>query len=202
MSFQVVYSPLYMKPIQGMVPPGGFHYFQGDVRLEADTLEGLYNRVLHFRAENSIPHHTTREDVDAYLCGQWPERCHNVDNVIVKPVVTPKNIGELLGDIQVWAKNILSSQSEHPLVGDELAEARAQICSRCPNNVNWRGGCGACVTATDRLSASVRQARETASTKILGGCLVLRHDNRSAVFMQTEDLAASSDLPDFCWMNK
>jgi hypothetical protein len=52
------------------------------------------------------------------------------------------------------------------------------------------------------LSASVRQARETISTPVLGGCSILRHDNRAAVFLQPEDLATSSDIPNFCWLKK
>jgi hypothetical protein len=111
------------------------------------------------------------------------------------------NVQQLLDDVQTWAKNILASPRPHPLVGDELAEARSKICGQCPNNVNWRSGCGPCVTATDRLSASVRQARDTQSTPVLGGCLKLRHDNRAAVFMQPDDLATSTDIPDFCWLN-
>jgi hypothetical protein len=122
--------------------------------------------------------------------------------VRVQIIPTPSNVQQLLDDIQTWARNILASPRPHPLVGDELAEARSQVCGMCPNNVNWRGGCGPCITATDRLSASVRQARETDSTKVLGGCSILRHDNRSAVFMNPEDLAKSSDLPKHCWLNK
>jgi hypothetical protein len=202
MALQIVYQPPVAKPILGIVPPGGFHYFQGDVRIDSDTLEGLYNAVMHHRAANSIPHQNTRDDVDAYLCGQNPQFCHSVDEVVVKVIPTAKNVQELMDDIQTWARNILASPRPHPLVGDELAEARAQICGKCPYNVNWRGGCGPCITATDRLSASVRQARETDSTKVLGGCSVLRHDNRAAVFMNPEDLATSSDIPDLCWLNK
>jgi hypothetical protein len=157
---------------------------------------------MHHRAANSIPHHNTREDVDDYICGQNPEFCHKVEEVRVYTGPPNYNVQSLLDDIQVWAKNILASPQEHPLVGNELAEARSQICSKCVHNVNWRGGCGPCITATDRLSASVRQARETDSTKVLGGCLILRHDNRAAVFMQPENLAKSSDIPNFCWLNK
>jgi len=202
MGLQITYDPPVAKPIQGIVPPGGFHYFQGDVRLNADTMNDLYKKVTDYRAENALPNNTTKEDVDNYVCGHFPDYCHTVDSVTVRQVVTGTKMGELMGDIQVWAKNILSSTSEHPLVGDELAEARAQICGKCPYNVNWRGGCNSCIAATDRLSASVRQARETTSTPVLGGCSILRHDNRAAVFMQPEDLAISSDTPDFCWLNK
>jgi hypothetical protein len=202
MALQITYQPNVAKPILGMVPPGGFHYFQGDVRLESETLEGLYSTVMHHRAANSIPHHNTREDVDDYLCGQNPQFCHGVDEVKVQTYPTAQGVQQLLDDIQTWAKNLLASPRPHPLVGDELAEARAKVCGMCSNNVNWRGGCGPCITATDRLSASVRQARETESSKILGGCSILRHDNRASVFMNKEDLAKSLDLPKHCWLNE
>jgi hypothetical protein len=202
MALQITYEPPVAKPINGMVPPGGFHYFQGDVKITGENLGDLYRAVMAHRNQNEIPSANTVEDVNNYLCGQWPDFCHNVDMVSVQLIPQSINVKQLLDDIQTWAKNILSSQSPHPLVGDELAETRSQICGRCPNNVNWRGGCGSCVVATDRLSASVRQARETASSSVLGGCNILRHDNRSAVFMQPEDLAKSSDLPSYCWLNK
>ena len=199
---QITYSPSVAKPIRGMVPPSGFHYYQGDVRINADTIDDLNKKVESFRAENAIPSNTTKEDVADYICGQWPDFCHHVEDVVVTRMPANWNIKELLSDIQTWAKNLLSAQREHPLVGDELAEARSKICGGCVYNVNWRGGCGSCITATDRLSASVRQARETDSTKVLGGCSILRHDNRSAVFLNVEDLAQSSDTPKHCWVNK
>ena len=202
MPLQMTYEPPVAKPIQGMVPPGGFHYFQGDVRLTGENLGDLYRVVTIHRAQNDIPNSSAIDDVNNYLCGQWPEFCHDIDNIVFELIPANVNIQQLLDDIQTWARNLLASPRPHPLVGDELAETRAQICGRCPKNINWRGGCAPCVTATDRLSASVRQARETASSAVLGGCTVLRHDNRAAIFLNPEDLSKSPDLPAYCWLNK
>ena len=73
MGLQITYDPCVAKPIIGMVPPGGYHYFQGDVRLHADTLIDLYKKVSNYRAENALPENSTKDDVDNYVCGQFPE---------------------------------------------------------------------------------------------------------------------------------
>lgn len=187
-------------PIHGFKPPGGWHYKDGDVLLEANTLNELYNIVESFRAENYLNVGDVKGDINAFLCGTYPNYCHGVDMVIVTSVSPPNRESELLSDITTWSKNILNSNKQVHLVSSELAEARARICLDCPRNINWRSGCGACVTATERLSTSIRKARDTASTPRLGGCAVLRHDNRSAVFFDAEHLEISGNLPDKCWL--
>lgn len=187
-------------PIHGFKPPGGWHYKDGDVLLEANTLNELYDIVESFRAENYLNAGDVKGDINAFLCGSYPNYCHGVDMVIVTSVSPPNRESELLSDITTWSKNILNSNKQVHLVSSELAEARARICLDCPRNINWRSGCGACVTATERLSASIRKARDTASTPRLGGCAVLRHDNRSAVFFDAEHLEISGNLPDKCWL--
>ena len=189
------------KVIQGVIPPTGFHYMQSDVRLEGYSLEDLIKTVSNFRAENNLPAGDPSGDVADYICSNWPHFCHSVDRVTIN-VGSSVQQNELLNDIQVWARNLLTSDRERILVGDELAEARAKICRACPSNVNWRGGCSSCISATERISANLRQARDTTSTPVLGGCKTLRHDNRTAVFLQPDELSVSADLPADCWLNK
>ena len=190
------------KPINGMVPPGGWHYFQSDIKMVADSLDDLYKVVESFRAENSLPVGDVKGDVDNYICGNHPAYCHGVDelsiNVVSRHAATRS--GELLQDVSTWANNMLRSKEPNTLVQDEEAERRAKICQACPHNVNWRSGCISCIVSADRISASVRQARDTNTSKKLGGCHLLRHDNRSAVFFEKENLATTGDLPTNCWL--
>lgn len=188
------------KPIIGLVPPTGWHYFEGDVRLNSHSYESLLKVVENFRAENHLPIGDVEGDVNSYICSSWPNFCHGVDMVSVTSVHPQNKATELLNDITVWARNILHSQTPNQLVSDDLAEERAKTCRECEFNINWRSGCGSCISATDRVCASIRNGRDTKSSAVLGGCSILRHDNRSAIFFDKSKLAVTK-VPDNCWLN-
>jgi len=189
------------KPIEGLIPPGGLHYTESDVKITASSYKNLLENVTNYRAENHISLGDVEGDVTNYICGNWPHFCHGVDMVVVTSVTSPTGRSELMNDISTWARNILHSNERTQLVSDDLAEQRAKICRQCPNNVNWRGGCSSCIAATDRICASIRNARDTKSSAVLGGCKLLRHDNRTAIFFDKDKLSESNDLPEFCWLN-
>ena len=189
------------KPIIGLIPPSGWHYYDGDVRLNGYSYANLLEITEDYRAENNLPSGDVEGDVNSYICSNWPAFCHGVDMVVVTSVNKPSQASELLTDIQTWAKNILHSKKPHPLVTEEVAESRAKICLSCPNNANWRQGCRSCIAAADRLSASIRQGKDTKTSSKLGGCKTMRHDNRSAVFFDKDTLDKSGNLPDNCWLN-
>ena len=186
------------KPIIGMIPPSGWHYFDSDAKLTGYSYDNLLHVVETYRAENHIPIGDVEGDVNSYICSNWPQFCHGVDMVVINSV-NPS--GELLNDIQTWAKNLQNSNKNIMYVTDELAEERAKTCRNCPNNVNWRGGCSSCISATERLTASVRQGRDTASSAVLGGCALQRHDNRTAIFLDKDELQKATALPENCWLN-
>lgn len=188
------------KPIDGLIPPGGWHYYQSDVRLDGYSLDDLYRVVEHYRAENHLPIGDVRGDIDSYICGNFPKNCHGVDSVVVTSVTAPNRQSELLNDITTWAKNILLSQKQIRLVSDELAEARALTCAKCPKNIRYKSGCHSCIASTDRLTASIRQGRDTYSTKKINGCSVMRHDNRAAVFFDKEHFELTDSVPANCWL--
>jgi hypothetical protein len=191
------------KPIMGMIPPGGWHYFEGDVKLEAPFLLELYKLVENYRVENKLPQGDVQGDVDAQICGRSPHACHNIDSLTINVVsVAPATPSALLReDIQVWANNLLQSSTPYTFVGDDEAERRAKICNVCPQNANWQSGCSSCVATVQRVTAAVRQAKDTFTTPLVGGCNKLRHDNRTAVFLEKEYLSKASDLPAHCWIN-
>ncbi len=189
------------KPIIGIIPPSGWHYFEGDVRLNGSNYDDLLSVVEHYRAENHLPFGDVEGDVNSYICSNWPNFCHGVDMVSVTSVHPETNTTALMNDIQTWAKNILYANRPIQMVAEELAEARAKTCRSCPQNVNWRGGCNSCIESTDRISASVRQARDTESSAVLGGCMLQRHDNRSAIFLDRDEFHKATNLPENCWLN-
>jgi hypothetical protein len=188
------------KVIDGLVPPGGWHFVDGDAKLSAYSLNNLYEVVENYRAENHFPIGDVRGDVDSFICGSFPKNCHGVDSVTVTSVVPPNRQSELLNDIVTWSKNILNSQKPILMVSDDLAEQRSKICINCTKNINWQSGCGSCVAATQRLTSAIRQGRDTHTSKWLGGCSIMRHDNRAAVFFDKDHFNKSNDLPENCWL--
>ena len=189
------------KVILGMIPPGGWHYFDSDAKLTGHSYEDLLKVVENYRAENHLPVGDVEGDVNSYICSNWPNFCHGVDMVVVTSVHPESAQQSLLNDITTWARNLLNSKTANNLVSNELAEERAKICKGCQHNKNWRGGCVSCVAAADRISASVRNGRDTQSSTKLGGCNIMRHDNRSAIFFDKNKLSQATSTPDNCWMN-
>jgi hypothetical protein len=189
------------KVILGMIPPGGWHYFDSDAKLTAHSYEGLLKVVEDYRAENHLPVGDVEGDINSYICSNWPNFCHGVDMVVVTSVHPESAQQSLLNDITTWARNLLNSKTTNNLVSNELAEERAKICKGCQHNKNWRGGCVSCIASADRISASVRNGRDTQSSTKLGGCNIMRHDNRSAIFFDKNKLSQATSTPDNCWMN-
>lgn len=189
------------KVILGMIPPGGWHYFDSDAKLKGHSYEDLLKVVENYRAENHLTVGDVEGDINSYICSNWPNFCHGVDMVVVTSVHPESAQQSLLNDITTWARNLLNSKTVNNLVSDELAEERAKICKGCQHNKNWRGGCASCISAADRISASVRNGRDTKSSTKLGGCSIMRHDNRSAIFFDKNKLSQATSTPDYCWMN-
>jgi len=201
------------KPNSSVVPPTGWHYYDGDVRVDARSLPSLYDAVMMYRTGNSLGLGDYIGDVDTYLCGRFPELCvgssagnpttsQPAPTAIEVSAYTPTQIQELINDVTVWAKNLMDSGKVEHLVGDELAEERAKICTKCPRNQLFTSGCGSCIVTAQRMSASVRQARYTQSSRVIGACRTLRHDNQTAIFLEKHNLAKSADLPKDCWLNE
>lgn len=201
------------KPNSSVVPPSGWHYYDGDVRIDAGSLPDLYSSVKMYRTGNSLGLGDYIGDVDTYLCGRFPELCvpsspanqttpQPAPTAIEVSAYSPTQVQELINDVTVWARNLLNAGTVEHLVGDELAEERAKICAKCPQNQVFSTGCSSCITTANRLCASVRQARYTDSSRVIGACKILRHDNQTAIFMEKHNLAKSSNLPKDCWLNE
>lgn len=187
-----------MKPIEGMVPPGGWHFIDQGVTLTGEDFESLVRTVQKFRVENGYIVGNVAGEVTTYLCTRAPRYCHGTEHL--KPSTAPMPLNNLMDDVGQWARNLLYSKTKYALVNDTDAENRAVTCARCPNNLPWTGACSSCVATVERNSAAVRQGRDTPTSRILGGCSKMRFDNRSAVFINSDTFTDKPALPENCWL--
>lgn len=187
-----------MKPIEGIIPPNGWHYYDRDVKITGIDFRDLVKNVQRFRAENGLAFGDAEADISRYICTNHPRFCTGTDGM--EPSSTVVNLQQLMEDVGQWAKSLLFDKKTRGFVNDTEAERRALICTNCEFNKPWRAACSSCVAAVERNSASVREGRDTPTSRILGGCVKMRHDNRSAVFLDSDNFQDKPELPGNCWL--
>ena len=131
-----------MKLITGMVPPGGWHFVEDGVRLTADGYEALLDAIFAYRLRIGKAPGNVRLDVDAYYCSKWPSSCNMESHDYGHPE-KPQAAGGMPEAVARWAAGMAATQpvGGFPLVNQDIADKRAEACSKCPRNVSWANGC-------------------------------------------------------------
>jgi hypothetical protein len=193
------------KVIQGMIPPGGWHYMQDSkYRIESDCFANLVKAVQNWRIENGRPIDDPIKDIEDFICKMSPRNC----NLGASPIASVSVINLMSAGTQRMVDNIAiwvvdrSKTGYKTLVSIQDASKRAEGCIKCPMNVKWEYECGPCVTHAQRLLGSLRQHKECDRSEKLHACKIFKHCNRTAVWLKEEEFEKRSDAPFNCWLKK
>jgi hypothetical protein len=191
---------------EGMIPHNGWHYISQSppYRVDEYSYTGLQTAVLNYRIENHLPVGDVKADVDNYICSNWPRQCQDNSNYYTPQQTSPHPNSQLrlVDRITEHLNRVYQHGQGTELVLQAEAERRASICAGCPYNVQWEVGCAACVGNVTRLGILVRRARETSQSEGMHGCQILGHWNRTAVFLDMQQIGNTAELPDFCWAKR
>jgi len=201
------------RVITSMVMPGGWHKPENDragrplpQSIRADTFWDLIDAVTKFRADNLIPIGNVLHDVEEYICKTHPGSCtHRGARVSVQITTAPSapSTAQTITDQMIaWMDSRLDNHSVDRTVVDADARSRAEVCRKCPMNIKWNTGCGTCVDAVGRLSTALRLGKDVPGGRRLFACKILRHENRSAVWLDRSLIGESPSLPAHCWARK
>ena len=196
-----------MSVIESMVMPGGWHKPEKDrlgrdmpEPIRAPTYRALIDAVIKFRADNVIPIGDVKAEIDQYICTTFPRMCHQFEGVSRIDIKSePSPIRTLTDDMIQTMDAQLQDHSIEELELKQEAQRRANICADCQYNVRWNSNCGSCVEAVNRMSAMLRAGNSLPRERELRACQILRHENRSAVWLRMDKIKKNPDVPGFCW---
>lgn len=167
----------------------------------AGTDASLVEQVKLFRVNAGIDLGDVAGDVAAYIKrvspinDRFPGRTPKVDT----RTEGQNGFRPYIERIRDWLLQV-SNRQVRLLIEDE-ADARAEVCMKCPHNVKWVTGCVPCCEAVVSRGQNVRQRPSYKHDDALGACRL--HDLKisTAVFIDREDLPdLNPNAPDFCWM--
>lgn len=158
-----------MKLFQtNMTPPTGWSYvqFQTGHRFNEPDFEAIVEAVRAHRWSNNLPRQSkteVMEDVETQICSRSPSHvCRGAD-------FEPASLSA--STVHNAMKALASTWKDTPLVPQDEANRRADICRRCPFNQPVHGCFGVACNETMRiLFETINRGRQTPSDDNLMGC--------------------------------
>lgn len=191
-------------------PPGGWHYMQPladgslfriPAKHGAMTDADLVRMVTLFRAQNRIDQGDVGWDVANYIRTNFPRH----DRTTRNPEALPKRrhkpgFRPLIEKIADWLRFEVTGNPK--LLIEDEADARAEICAACPNNVQWKTLCVPCVEDVAMRAMNLRQRAIYKHDDKLRGCRLHALHLGAAVFIDREALPpVNGDAPSACWLH-
>lgn len=134
--------------------------------ISGTTFEMLLNNGVAARQANSLPIGAEYEDeIEAQVCKHYPEECG-----YARPGV-PRTASLNLWDV-VRGSQVMIAHKSHgsQLVDEATAIARAEVCSRCPLNVEYSLPCNRCIDALKNVVSAITGNHHTPFDSQLKTC--------------------------------
>lgn len=193
-----------MKPGVVMIPPSGsLVYNRNGERVENMTRDGLIDDLTELRRANAKPIGDPARDIDQVLAGvEGYSSPIPVQDIEPKP--HPK--ARLIDKVNSWLCNQYSRKGSLKYVSAMEANRRAEICSNCPKNKEWRDSCASCNQGAKALierNIIILSQNKQVEAQV-SACTVTGQSNRVAVWLDKECLKSSllkvESTPEKCWL--
>lgn len=180
-----------------MWPNGGHRYKERDgATIVSQSWPGVFARVRAYRARNKLPAGDPEREVTEQTCVNNPAACYSDDG---QHAATLK-VTNLKSRVLAWFASIRKSARREisEFASAELAQARANVCARCPQNQLLPQGCSSCLAAIKELRIEVIGGRIADARIANHGCGVLGAELATQVWLE-QITVSNPELPDCCW---
>lgn len=186
------------------VPPGGWSYTEKNTGYEMTslTLLGLFEQVEAHRKANGISYGAGWKLIlEMEICAQDKMRRHCGEPAPAGPMDSERqfqmrDLGVFFRTIRRWV-----SKNRLAIVSKELVKSRAEVCRKCPKNMDIVGcsGCnGITRWAEEFLPEDRRQIPGLKSCGVCGCYLPLKIQLPLEANLETS--VPGDEFPDHCWM--
>ena len=180
-------------------PMGGWNYRDKDLQklVVAGDFMGLVRMCIELRNRNGLPIPSEYEKVIEHsICRRLPDR-------FVKNRTQALDQQSLvLAEVQSRTQKLLTkwAREGRPLVGDDVAKERAEICQHCVDNV--RMGCLSCKGLDAWVLQWIGTARRTGYEDVIHGCRRGGFLLFAGIHFPVELLGSADGSPGNCWRRK
>lgn len=184
-----------------LTPRGGYDYTQPETNyvMSASTFPQLVQLVSAHRKANNLPVPFNIDDIiKDDICERRPELCFQ------KKQYPPSRIKQLTLEQAIrFTKTLFKAGVTR--VGASIASSRAEICSRCEDNIEPEGCSGCRRGLIKKAIQFVSGANETAYDEKLKSCRYCGCFNAAQVWMPMDALQSqiseeeNNQLPAHCW---
>jgi len=180
-----------------LYPSNGFVYKNPDGTLlrSSKGWNDLITRVKVYRKVNNLERGDPEKEIHQQACENNPSLCSEQNPTPPVPIVGGGR-KSLKGKALAWQMETRRHKKQLAFVTPEEAKRRADICAKCPHNVDVSGGCGTCRRAFSEAREDILSRRVIDSR--LNACDRLGLDTAVAVHLD-EPRVNDPDLPAVCW---
>lgn len=163
------------------------------VQHRADSWDALIQKVITYRLRNKIPAGDPETEVFDQVCKIYPDKCQGKGGK--RPWRSSLSLNKR---ILAWVVGLIDRVGDLLYVSDDERSRRAQICSSCPHQKEWRASCKGC---TRDVTDAVKALLQGRGLSDLRGCDVLGEDLRLSTWLVAPEVE-NEHLPAHCWRKR
>ena len=187
-----------LRPNPALFPPNGYRHEAHGRVWTGDSWADISRQLENFRRTAGIPVGKPLEEIYESFCGRYPTHCQKVEQRLV--VVDMVSADIAFGQRVVhWVAN-QATRGVNPKISGDTANARAEICKRCPEQGDWKATCGCSPAAVEAVAKRFFKNLghgPSPDTNGLHACRALGEDCRLSVWMNQKPRAVGQ--PGNCW---
>lgn len=187
-------------PIEGVIPPGGYHFQDksggAEVRIDGSSYANVAQNVLMYRMKNARPPGNALQEVYDYVCGNWRHLCREEMPRTVDMAGEP-----LSSRMLAWLSDFQSTAGADAGVDQNEANRRASICAGCPKNIQFHG-CSTCGEHIRSQTFIYLRNRTTPGSERIHACDALAEPLKLTVWSaKLKPLVDGQreNVTDYCW---